>query len=185
MRIVCSPLATLVVALAAAAPLAAQSEPSDHQVTVDASYLGVNVGFAVRRSAHTSIGASVGLGGNWINYMALSGAHFAEAGGLSYEGRDGRTGKELLDVFRGSIFLRRDFDGGRQLDVGLKASGFAHFDSSDDEPGGGSFVGAGITGMWWKWRALRLGSEIDVGRYSEGAPELGVNVAPLLVRLSF
>jgi hypothetical protein len=131
------------------------------------------------------IGGSIGVGGNWFNYMALGGGHFAEAGGPSYEKKDGYQNKELAELFRGTVFIRREFDGGRQLDVGLKASGFLHFDSSDDDPGGGGFVGMNVTGIWYRWRALRLGSQVDIGRYSEGRPELGVNVAPVLVRLSF
>lgn len=154
-------------------------------MTLDASAVGLNLGFAVRSAPRTSIGASIGIGGNWFNYMALGGGHFAEAGGPSYERKDGYQNKELIELLRATVFVRREFDAGRQLDVGVKASGFMHFDSSDDEPGGGGFVGVDVTGMWWRWRALRLGSELDIGRYSEGRPELGVNVAPILVRLSF
>lgn len=184
MRILSSALRACTFILAASAPLLAQSAPA-RQFTIDGSFAGVNLGFAVRRSARTSIGGSIGVGGNWFNYMAVGGEHFAEAGGLSYEGKDGYQNKELAELLRATVFIRREFDGGRQLDVGLKASGFLHFDSSDDEPGGGGFVGVNATGMWYRWRALRLGSAVDIGRYSEGRPELGVNVAPVLVRFSF
>ena len=170
------------VSLTNRASLAQSARP---QVTLDASFAGLNIGVAVRNSAHTSIGISGGVGGNWWNYMALGGRHFAEPGGPSYEAKDGYTGKSLYEVFRGTVFVRRDFDAGRQLDVGLKASGFLHSDSSDDEPGGGAFVGLNVAGMWYRRGSVRLGSELDVGRYSEGRPELGVNVAPLLVRLTF
>lgn len=171
--------------LTASSTLLGQTELPAHQATIDASFLGVNFGFAARSSARTYIGASVGLGGNWWNYMALGGKHFAEAGGPSYEAKDGREGKALAELLRGSIFVRHEFASGRQLQVGLKGSGFFHFDNSDDEPGGGSFVGVNITGTWLRWRALGLGSEVDIGRYSEGRPEFGVNVAPLLLRVSF
>jgi hypothetical protein len=153
-------------------------------VTIDASFIGVNVGVASRTSARTSMGVSIGVGGNWFNYMALAGTHFAESGGLSYEARDGAENKELIELLRGELFVRREFEQGRQVDVGIKASGFLHSDSSDDDPGGGGFIGVNVTGMWWRWHALRLGSELDIGRYSEGHPEFGVNVAPILVRLA-
>jgi hypothetical protein len=184
MKTLRSALAACALALATSSPVLAQSVPG-HQFTLDANLIGLSLGFAVRTAPRTSIGAAVGIGGNWLNYMALAGGHFAEADGPSYQKKDGVSSKELIELERASIFVRREFDGGRQLDVGLKASGFLHFDSSDDEPGGGGFVGVGVTGMWYRWRALRLGSELDIGRYSEGRPELGVNVAPLLVRLSF
>ena len=165
---------------------AAQAQTArDHQLTFDASAVGLNVGFAVRNSAHTSIGASIGIGGNWFSYMALGGRHFAESGGPSYETKDGYTSKSLYELLRATVFVRRDFAAGRQLDVGIKASGFLHSDSSDDDPGGGGFVGLNVAGMWWQRGVVRLGAEIDVGRYSEGRPELGVNVAPLLLRLTF
>ena len=185
MRILSSALRACTLMLAASSPLRAQSDAPAHQSTIEVSFVGLNLGFAARHSARTSIGGSIGVGGNWFNYMALGGAHFADAGGASYEKKDGYQSKELAELFRGTVFIRREFDGGRQLDVGLKASGFFHLDSSDDEPGGGGFVGVSATGMWYRSWVLGLGSEVDIGRYSEGRPELGVNVAPVLVRFSF
>jgi hypothetical protein len=185
MRMLHSAAAACAYMLAASSPLLAQSDAPARQMTLDAGVVGLKFGIAARTSAHTSVGISIGAGGNWFNYMALGGRHFAEAGGPSYQKKDGAVNKELLELFRASVFVRREFDAGRQLDVGLKASGFLHSDSSDDDPGGGAFVGVDVTGMWWRWRALRLGSQVDIGRYSEGRPELGVNVAPILMRLSF
>lgn len=156
------------------------------QLNLDLSPVGLNVGFALRNTARTSLGASLGGGGNWYNYMVVGGRHFAESGGWSYEEKDGSTDKSLFELFRASLFMRRHLSAGRQLDVGVKASGFLHSDSSDDDPGGGIFVGVNVTGVWWQWRRLRFGSELDAGRYSEGRrPEFGVNVAPLLVRVTF
>jgi hypothetical protein len=163
----------------------AQSPAPRRQITLDGSFAGLNVGFAVRHSARTSIGASVGIGGNWWSYMALGGRHFAESGGLSYEPKDGYTSKSLYELVRGTVYVRRDFNSGRQLDVGVKASAFLHSDSSDDDPGGGGFIGLNLAGMWWQRGRVRLGSELDIGRYSEGRPDLGVNVAPILLRLTF
>jgi hypothetical protein len=154
------------------------------QVHFDLSLAGLNVGFALRNTARTSVGASIGIGGNWWNYMVLSGSHFSEEGGLSYQSKDGSTDKSLFELFRGTIFVRTHFDAGRHLDLGLKASGFLHSDSSDDDPGGGTFIGLNATAVWWQWRLLRVASELDAGRYSEGRPEFGVNVAPVLLRVT-
>jgi hypothetical protein len=184
------PLALL--AAAVSLPCAAQSgvtnSPSTlapaHQFNFDATIAGLDAGFAVRSSDRTSVGLSIGVGGNWLNYMALGGGHFAESGGLSYERKDGATSKELFELLRAGVFARRYFDHGRDIQVGLKASAFMHFDSSDDDPGGGAFVGLNVTGMWWQWRYLQLGSEMDTGLYTEGRPEFGINVAPVLVRLN-
>jgi hypothetical protein len=171
-------------------PCLSQAVPSQssaplRELTLDIAGLGLNIGFATRMSDNTGFGVALGVGGNWLNYMALAGGHFAEPGGLSYETKDGAGSKELFDLARVTIFARRHFQNGRQLDIGLKASAFLHHDSSDDDPAGGLFVGFNVTPMWYQRGRLRLGSEIDVGRYSDGAAsELGVNVAPLLLRIS-
>jgi hypothetical protein len=156
-----------------------------HQFSIDLSLVGVSLGYAVRNSPNTSFGASIGIGGNWYNYMALAGRHFSEANGLSYESKDGSADKSLYELLRASVFVRREFGEGRQLDLGVKASGFLHSDSSDDDPGGGIFVGLDAKAMWWKWNRFRVGSELDAGMYTEGRPEFGVNVAPVLVRVTF
>lgn len=176
------------IACVCARPCLAQSgvpEAPLRQVHVDVTLAGLSLGFAARSSAHTSFGAALGVGGNWWNYMVLGGRHFAESNGLSYQPKDGSTGKSLFELGHATVFVRRHFDAGRQVDVGLKASGFLHSDSSDDDPGAGTFVGLNVTGVWWQWKKLRVGSEIDVGRYSEGRAELGVNAAPLLLRVTF
>ena len=157
----------------------------EQQWNVDLNLLGVGVGFAVRGDDRTSVGISIGAGGNWFNYMVLGGRHFADPRGFSYQAKDGATGKALLEMFHASVYVRRHFHGGRHLDVGAKASGFLHADSSNDDFGGGTFVGLQATGIWYKWRRVGFGSEMDVGRYSEGTPEIGINVAPLLMRVTF
>jgi hypothetical protein len=181
-------LAAASLSAAIATPSFAQStEPlaPQRQFNIDGSAVGLSVGFAARSSDKTSFGVAFGIGGNWYNYMVLAGGHFAEENGLSYETRDGSTSKSLYELGHATVFVRRHFDGGRQLDLGLKVSGFLHSDSSDDDPGGGTFVGLSATAMWYQWKKLRVGSELDVGRYSEGRPEIGVNVAPLLLRVTF
>jgi hypothetical protein len=180
-------LAILTATAAGAGAAAAQSDAAApaHQLSLDAGWIGLDVGYAVRSSESTSFGVSLGAGGNWANYMVLAGRHFAESNGLSYQPKDGATGKAVYELARGAIFVRRHFDSGLQVDVGLKASGFLHFDSSDDDPGFGAFAGVKASGVWYRWRRLGLGSELDAGGYFEGGnPELGVNVAPLFLRLT-
>jgi hypothetical protein len=156
-----------------------------HQFSIDLGLVGASLGYAVRNSPNTSFGASIGIGGNWYNYMALAGRHFSEANGLSYESKDGSANKSLFELLHASVFVRCEFAAGRQLDLGVKASGFLHSDSSDDDPGGGIFVGLDAKAMWWKWNRFRVGSEINAGMYSEGRPEFGINLAPALVRVTF
>ena len=157
----------------------------ERQWNLDLNFLGLGAGFAVRSSDRTSVGIAIGAGGNWFNYMVLGGRHFADSKGFSYQTKDGATDKALFEMFHATVFVRRHFEDGRHLDVGVKASGFLHSDSSDDDFGGGTFVGVQATGIWYKWRRIGFGSEVNVGRYSEGRPELGVNVAPILMRVTF
>ena len=181
-------------ALGLVSPRAGHSQPPaadlpqpapKRQWNIDLNFLGLGAGFAVRSNERTSVGVAVGAGGNWFNYMVLGGRHFADAKGYSYQTKDGATDKALFEMFHATVFVRRHFDGGRHLDIGAKASGFLHSDSSDDDFGGGTFFGVQATGIWYKWRRLGFGSELNVGRYSEGRPELGINVAPLLLRVTF
>ncbi len=169
-----------------------QSQPAalsplapERQWNIDLNFLGLGAGFAVRTGDRTSAGISIGAGGNWMNYMVLGGQHFADAKGLSYQTKDGATDKALFEMFHASVFARRHFEAGRHLEIGVKASGFLHSDSSDDDFGGGTFIGVQATGIWYKWRRLGFGSELNVGRYSEGRPELGINVAPIFMRVTF
>lgn len=173
--------------LCAAQPAATPAifAPPGHSVTVDLSFAGVSIGYAVKNGERTAFGASLGVGGNWLNYMAVGGRHFAESNGISYRTKDGSTNKELYELFNATVFVRRYFDAGRQLDVGLKGSGFLHSDSSDDDPAGGAFLGMNAKGTWWRWGRVHAASQLDAGLYTEGDPEFGVNVAPILLRLTF
>jgi hypothetical protein len=159
----------------------------DRQVHLDLTIAGAAVGFAARSSERTSFGMEIGGGGNWLNYMLLAGSHFRQGGD---------KGGSLIELAHATVFMRTHFSESRHLDLGAKASGFLHFDSSDDDPGGGYFVGLNLKYSWAKWRRLNLGSEMDIGRYAEpgtgtcisgceGVQELGVSVAPILVRLTF
>jgi hypothetical protein len=174
------------------APIAAAQSPADstalapaHQLLVDVSGVGLDLGFARRTTPHSSLGLSIGVGGNWANYMLIAGGHFAEAGGLAYAPKDGASSKEMFELVRASLFSRHYFASGRQLDLGLKVSTFLHLDTSDDDPGAGAFIGLAATPIWKRWGHLALGSEIDAGAYLESsATEFGINVAPAFIRIS-
>jgi hypothetical protein len=166
---------------------ASRSLVPDRQTHLDLTIAGAAVGFAARTSERTSFGAEIGGGGNWVNHMLHAGSHFAEGGSES---------KSLIELAHATVFMRTHFSESQHLDLGAKASAFLHFDSSDDEPGGGYFVGLNAKYNWAKWRRLNLASEMDIGRFAEpgngtcisgceGVREFGVNVAPILVRFTF
>ena len=70
--------------------------------------------------------------------------------------------------------------------MGVRGSVFIHFDSSDDDPGIPSFLGAYAAYLYGN-RRIKVGPELLVGWFSEGsnANELGVLFAPLTGRISF
>lgn len=185
-RSLCASALLFVPSLAALAQ-ASRSLVPDKQVHLDLTIAGAAVGFAARTSERTSFGVEIGGGGNWVNYMPLGGSHFAEGGAKS---------KSLIELAHTTVFMRTRFSESQHLDLGAKMSAFLHFDSSDDEPGGGYFVGLNAKYNWAKWRWLNLASEMDIGRYTEpgngtcisgceGVQAFGVNVAPILVRFTF
>ncbi len=168
----------------------------EKQAHLDLAIAGASLGFAARTSERTSFGVEIGGGGNWVNYMLLGGRHFAEDGGPSYATKDGATSKSLFELAHATVFMRTHFNETQHLDLGVKASGFLHFDSSDDDPGGGYFLGMNAKYNWAKWKRIGLASEMDIGRYAEPGlggcmlgcgevHEFGINVAPILVRFTF
>jgi hypothetical protein len=162
----------------------ARSLVPDRQVHLDLAIAGAAVGLSVRASERTSFGVEVGGGGNWVNYMLLGGDHFKQ------------SESSLIELAHVTVFVRTHFSEAQHLDLGLKGSGFLHFDPSDDDPGGGYFVGLNAKYSWAKWRRVNLASEMDIGRFAEpgtgncisgceGVQEFGVNFAPILVRFTF
>jgi hypothetical protein len=156
------------------------------QVHLDLAIAGAAVGFAARTSERTSFGVEIGGGGNWVNYMLIGGNHFAARGA---------KGSSVVELAHATVFVRTRFSERQHLDLGAKASAFLHFDNSDDDPGGGYFIGLNAKYTWAKWRRLNLASEMDIGRYAEpgngkcisgceGIGEFGINVAPILVRFT-
>jgi hypothetical protein len=157
------------------------------QVHLDLAIVGAAVGVASRTSDRTSIGVEIGGGGNWVNYMLAASGHFGERGAKN---------SSVVELAHATVFVRTHFSERQHLDLGVKGSAFLHFDSSDDDPGGGYFVGLNAKYRWARWRRITLASELDVGRHAEpgsgtcisgcgGVQELGVSVAPLLVRFTF
>ena len=128
----------------------------------------------------------MGLGGAFLNRMLLSGRHFADEDGPSYETRDGAVDTELIEILHAGVFQRWASPDRISADVGARASVFVHFDSSDDDPGIPLFVGLYANAMVGG-RRLKVGPRLLVGMFSEGssARELGVYLVPLSGRLSF
>jgi hypothetical protein len=183
-------LCTTACLLSLSLPALAQPSRSlvpDRQIHLDLSVAGIAVGFAARTSDRTAFGVEIGGGGNWLNHMLVAGDHFAPGGGKS---------SSLLELAHATVFMRTHFSESQHLDLGAKASAFLHSDSSDDDPGGGYFLGLNAKYNWAKWRRVNFASEADIGRYAEpgtgscisgcqGAHEFGINVAPILVRFTF
>lgn len=129
-------------------------------------------------------GLEAGLGGPFWSRMLLSGRHFADEDGPSYETRDGAEDKQLIEMLHLTGFHRKATDR-VHWDTGLRASLFFHFDSSDDDPGVALFGGA-YTGFLWGNRWLKVGPELLVGVFAEpGIPgEFGILLTPLTGRVS-
>ncbi|MES2178298.1 MAG: hypothetical protein V4550_10575 [Gemmatimonadota bacterium] len=184
-RSLCASVLLFVPTVPALAQVSSSLAP-ERQVHLDLTIAGAAVGFAARTSERTMFGVEIGGGGNWVNYT-LAGSHFSKGGARN---------SSLVELAHATVFMRTRFSESQHLDLGAKVSAFLHFDSSDDEPGGGYFVGLNAKYSWAKWRRMNLASEMDIGRFAEpgngtclsgceGRQEFGINVAPILVRFTF
>jgi hypothetical protein len=153
-----------------------------NQLSIDATAIGASVSFAHGGGTGKFVGVCVGVGGDFFNYMAIAGRHFAQ--GVSYEPKDGNTDKRLFDVAHLGLFLRNQPTDWCQYDVGLRGSVFLHWDSSDDDPGAGDFLG-GYGALYFGGRHFKVGPRLLVGRFrcTGGASEFGVIVSPVTVRI--
>jgi hypothetical protein len=169
--------------LAAQPSLAPSSRPSN-TFTLDVTLLGGSLGYARRISEHHFIGIEGGIDAGFLTYMIYAGRHFAEHNGWSYEEKDGFENKDLFEVFAGNLFIRHEYADWWLVDTGLRSSLFLHFDSSDDDPGGGLFAGVYVTPMFgtahFKW-----GPRVQAGVFHEHRGEFGVFLEPIIVRIAF
>lgn len=178
------------VVLVCAAPAVAQPTggpgPTRNRIHVDVQPVGVTVGYARTLSGGPAIGGEIGVGGNFLEYMLVAGRHFSEDGGLAYEDRDASTDALLFEMLSLSVFVRPARTGNWDVDAGMRASAFLHFDSSDDDPGGGVFAGLYTTALYG-WRAVKFGPRLMVGAFSEGpdTTEFGMHAALLIGRITF
>ncbi len=166
-----------------AAPAAAQRLPST-VFAVDADVIGGSVSYAWDGADGTYWGVGAGLGGTVLGYMVFAGGHFAE--GVSYSDRDTARDKFLFELAHIEGFRRWSPTVRADYDVGVRTSLFFHSDSSDDDFGGGVFVGA-YTKAMWGWPRLKFGPGVLIGLFTEGrrTREFGVFVSPLSGRVSF
>ena len=72
------------------------------------------------------------------------------------------------------------------IETGIHSSYYLHFDSSDDDAGGGFFMGL-YSQFMIGWKHIKLGSKIMLGRFKEcsNRDEFGVLFSPVLVKFSY
>ena len=151
------------------------------QLSIDVTAIGGSASFAHGERTGLLFGACAGVGGDFLNFMAIAGRHFAQ--GLAYEPKDGYTNKRLFDLAHMGLFLRRQPSERWQYDVGLRGSVFLHGDSSDDDPGAGYFLG-GYGALYFGGSHIKVGPRVLVGRFRCGRsdPEFGITISPITAR---
>lgn len=169
-----------------ACPVAGQRRQPDTVVALDVDVLGGAMSYARATGPGRYWGVQAGIGGAFLSRMLLSGRHFADEDGPSYQPRDGARDKELFEILHAGVFRRWAPADRFAADAGARASVFVHFDSSDDDPGIPFFLGFYGSAMVGG-RRLKVGPRLLVGMFSEGstAREFGVYFVPLSGRLSF
>lgn len=172
-------------ALLVAAPAAAQRRVPDHRFALDVHVVGASLSYANRVGGDWFGGVEIGGGGDFVNAMVLGGRHFSQDGWPSYEEPDYEGDEDLFEVAHLALFARREAGEGFHADLGVRGSAFLHFDQSNDDPGGGLFLGP-YASLFWGWRHVKAGPRVMAGLFWESAEtrEFGINVAPLLVRIT-
>lgn len=154
-----------------------------NQLSLTGHVGGLTVGYARGVAPGRLVGGELGIGGDWTSLMLLGGPHFGEW--ITYGERDAAGNEQLFELGHVGAFLR-GLEGERWTwDAGLRASAFLHFDDSDDDPGGGLFVGAYGT-LLVGWSRVKLGPRVQIGLFTEGrgTNELGIYLAPLTGRVT-
>ncbi len=180
--------ALLGLAAAAVCPAAAAARrrQPDTVFSVEADWIGGALSYARTRGPGRYWGLEAGVGGGFLNRMLLSGRHFSEEDGPSYQPRDGAVDKELIEILHVGAFRRWSPTERVSWDVGARASAFVHTDSSDDDLAVPLFLGAYANVLWGN-RWVKVGPRLLMGMFSEGSGsrELGVYLVPLAGRVSF
>lgn len=186
MRLRAVALTMLAAWLARAAPTLAQDHQPSSMISVDVDVLGASVGFLHAQAPGRYLGLEAGIGGSFLSRMLLSGRHFADAAGPSYESRDGSEDKELFEVLHAGLFRRWVRSEHTSVDAGARASVFVHFDSSDDDPGVPLFLG-GYANFMVGGRHVKVGPRLLVGLFWERSlsGEFGIYLVPLSGRITF
>ena len=170
------PVLRLAAAALLAAPVTLLAQRTPHEVNIDIGVVGASVGYAIQSSPGRLYGVQVGLGGDWINRTIVGGPHFTEAGG------DG-----MLELGHLAVFQRGHYGRLFSLDVGARIAPFLHTNDLDDDPGLALFAGAYAMPMIGIGGRFAVGPRILAGALTEGAgkTEFGINVAPLVGRVTF
>ncbi len=156
----------------------------NHRFALDVGLLSASVSYAGRLQGDWFMGAGGGVGGEFISRMIVGGRHFGQSPGIVYETPDGYGGDLLFEMVHLNLFARYEPAGRWQFDTGVRGSVFLHFDESDDDPGGGAFLGT-YAAAYWGWKNFKVGPRVLVGVFTEDADtrEFGINVAPLTFRI--
>lgn len=156
-------------------PCVAHAQPNlrSRQVTVDATWAGASVGYAVPRGPRL-VGVELGVSGDFLGVMLAGGEHFTG------------DGDQVIELAHLAFLVRQPSAGRVTVDWGVRVAPFLHFNDLDDDPGGGVFGGAYVQPMLGSQR-LRVGPRVMAGAFSEGAgrTEFGVQLSPLAVRVTF
>ena len=169
----------------AAAQVSGPETPTDtrHMVTFDLTAIGGTIGYAHRIGENRYLGFDGGVDVAVFSYMLYAGRHFSEANGWAYEDQDGFTGKDLFEIVNANIYIRHIYGNRWNIDTGVRGSLFLHYDSSDDDPGGGMFAGV-YASVFYGWRHVKFGPRVQMGVFTEGSPEFGIFISPIIVRVA-
>ena len=94
------------------------------------------------------IGLELGLGVNFTNFRLVAGSHFAGSSTpIVYADRDNNGGIMFRSYADFSIFTRLNLHTKKEIDIGLHGFVFIHSVTTDDDFGGGYFVGTFVRYM--------------------------------------